>query len=398
MAVLSEQIGDFLNKSSWIRRMFDAGAELKRKHGEDRVCDFSLGNPDLPAPQGVRRGLEKIASRAGEPYCLGYMPNPGFPGVRDRLAEYLTTEQGVSVAREDVMLSCGAAGGINCLLRAVLEPGEEVICPTPHFVEYGFYLSNHGGTLKPVPAREDDFSLDIEAIERAFTERTRMVLINSPNNPTGQVYSESELKQLGDLLRRKNAESSRPVLLVSDEPYRFLTYDGHEVPSVLQYFENSVVVSSFSKNLSLAGERIGYVLLHPDMPHKTELMDGLVYTNRILGYVNAPTLGQQVIDEALGEEVDTSVYVRRRDKLADILSQAGYEFHAPKGGFYFFPKAPGGDDVEFTRVLQDELVLAVPGSGFGGPGHFRLSFCVPDRVIDNSAPGFQRAMERISGK
>jgi len=398
MSVLSEQISDFLTKSSWIRRMFDAGAELKQKHGEENVFDFSLGNPNLPAPAGVRRGLERIAARAEEPYSFGYMPNAGFPEVRDRLAEHLTAEQGVRISKEELMLSCGAAGGLNCLMRSVLEPGEEVICPRPYFVEYGFYASNHGGTLRTVPVKEDDFQLDIDAIEQAFTNRTRMVLINSPNNPTGQIYSEKELQELGELLKRKNAESKRPVLLVSDEPYRFLTFDGHEVPSVLRFYDNSVVVSSFSKNLSLAGERIGYVLLHPDMPQKKELMDGLVYTNRILGFVNAPTLGQQILEDALGEEADTSVYAGRRNMFQEVLDKAGYEYMDPKGGFYFFPKAPGGDDVEFTRILQEELILAVPGSGFGGPGHFRLSFCVPDRVIRDSAPGFQRAMERMVDK
>lgn len=395
MAVLSEQISDFLSKSSWIRRMFDAGAEMKNKYGEDNVFDFSLGNPDLPAPEGVRRGLERMASRAEEPYAFGYMPNPGFPDLRNRLAANLSSEQAMEVSQEDVMLTCGAAGGLNCLLRSVLEPGEEVICPKPYFVEYGFYLANHGGSLKPVPTRSGDFRLDLEEMEKAFTSRTRMVLINSPNNPTGQVYSEQELRELGDLLQRMNAQSSRPILLVSDEPYRFLCYDGQEVPSVLRFYENSVVVSSFSKSLSLAGERIGYVLLHPEMRFKQELMSGLVYTNRILGYVNAPTMGQQILEEALGEEVDTSVYAHRRNRLRDILTQAGYSFTAPKGGFYFFPQAPGGDDVRFTEILREEMILAVPGSGFGGPGHFRLSFCVPDKVIENAADGFSRAMQRM---
>ncbi len=390
MSLLATQVSEFLEQSSWIRKMFEAGHELKKQYGEDRVFDFSLGNPDLPPPPVVGEALHRIADRASRPYAFGYMQNAGFPHVREKLARYLSKEQEVEIGAEDILLTSGAAGGLNCLFRAVLEPGEEVLCPKPYFVEYGFYLSNHQGVFKAVPTTPD-FHLDLEALDKALTERTRMVLINSPNNPTGQVYSQEEIEGLGRLLAARNRGRERPLFLVSDEPYRFLTYDGCRVHSILSAYPYSAVVSSFSKNLALAGERVGYVCLNPSMENKDLLMDGLVYVNRILGYVNAPTIGQQILEDALGHEVDVTRFERRRELMQQVLRDAGYRFSPPKGGFYFFPHAPGGDDVEFVRRLQEELVLAVPGSGFGAPGHFRLSFCVPEEAIENSASGFAKA-------
>jgi aspartate aminotransferase len=356
------------------------------------VFDFSLGNPDLPPPKSVAGALHAIADQSERPYAFGYMPNSGYPAVREKVAEALAMEHGLEIAPGDVLMTCGAAGGLNALLRAVLEPGEEVVCPAPFFVEYGFYAANHGGVLRPVPAVPPDFRLDLERMAEAVTEKTRVVMINSPNNPTGQIYSEQELRSLAEVLRDRSSGRERPILLVSDEPYRFLTYDGAEVPSILKLYEQSVVVSSYSKSLSLAGERVGYLLVNPGMEGKQELMDGLVLTNRILGFVNAPAIGQQVLERALGSQVDLSIYERRRRLMCSVLEQAGYEFSPPKGGFYIFPKAPGGDDVAFVGRLQEERVLAVPGSGFGFAGHFRLSFCVDDRIIENSAESFSRAV------
>lgn len=398
MSVLTAKTANFLESSSWIRKMFEAGLELKQEHGEDRVYDFSLGNPDLIPPKEVGVGLRAIAERTGTPLSLGYMPNAGYPHVRERLAQKVSQEQGVGVDRDDLLLTSGAAGGLNSFFKAVLEPGEEVLCPAPFFVEYRFYADNFGAGLKPVPAKADDFHLDLQAMEAAFSEKTRVVLINSPNNPTGQVYDLEELQLLADLLQRKTREQGRPVFLVSDEPYRFLTYDGVTIPSILPLYEQSLVISSFSKNLALAGERIGYVLLNPAMSEKKSLMDGLVFTNRILGFVNAPTVGQQLLEFALDAGVDVSIYEQRRQLLGRILKESGYEFLWPRGGFYFFPKAPGGDDLAFVKRLQQERILAVPGSGFGFPGHFRLSFSVPDKVINDSGPSFARAMSRNEGR
>lgn len=392
MGVLSDKFDGFLENSSMIRRMFEAGIELRKQHGAENVFDFSLGNPDLPPPAQVADGLRELAGKVDEPFSFGYMPNAGFPWAREILAEYLTGEQGVRVEPEQVMLSCGAAGALNAFFKAVLNQGDEVLCIAPYFVEYGFYIDNHGGVLKPVPARED-FSLDLAAVEAAFTPKTRAIIINSPNNPTGQIYSREELAALAATLRRKSAEYGRPIFLASDEPYRFLAYDGAEVPSVLPLYEYAVVLGSFAKNLSLPGERIGYLLISPELPEGQRLMNGAIMANRILGYVNPPLVGQYILKHALGHNVDLDVYAARREAMSEVLTAAGYDFIRPRGAFYFFPKAPGGDDKKFVERLTRELVLAVPGSGFGRAGYFRLAFCVDERVIRRSADGFKRARE-----
>ena len=395
MSMVSAEIGEALSKGSWIRRIFEQGAEMKKLHGADRVYDFSLGNPDLPPPPVVGECLAELAERASEPFAFGYMPNAGYPHVREALARQISAEQGVAFEASDLLLTCGAAGGINAFFRAVLEPGDEVLCPRPYFVEYGFYAGNHGGRLVTVPVNLPDFDLDVPAMLAAITDRTRVVLLNSPNNPTGRVYSQAALSELARGLKAANARRQKPILLLSDEPYRFLTFDGTNVPSLPRLYPYTVVVSSFSKNLSLAGERIGYVALAPDMPGKAELMNAVVFTNRILGYVNAPAIGQALLMKSLGHQVDVSVYAGRREAMAKVLDDAGYEYAMPQGAFYFFPKAPGGDDIVFVGKLCEQRVLAVPGSGFGMPGYFRLTFCVDRQVIENSAEGFARAMMAV---
>lgn len=388
MAVTAPHIQSYLQRSSWIRKMFETGAELKARHGADAVCDFSLGNPDLAPPEEVFSALEQLARRDQR---FGYMPNPGYPEAREALAVYLSREQGAAVSAQDVILTCGAAGALNSVFRAVLEPGDEVLCPAPYFVEYGFYAENFGGRLTPVSSRAHDFSLDLDAIGQAIGPRTRVVLINSPHNPTGRVYTKDELQALAALMIAKSREFGRDILLIADEPYRFLTYDRAVVPSLLPLYPCTVVVSSFSKSLGLAGERIGYALVNPAMPGKQDLLAGLVLTNRILGFVNAPAVGQRLMQRALGARVDVSVYGRRREAMVEVLEGAGITFFMPQGAFYFFPQAPGGDDLAFVQALQQELILAVPGRGFGFPGYFRLAFCVDEAVIRRSAPGFKRA-------
>lgn len=391
MKILSDATAESINQSSWIRRMFEAGIVLKKQHGEDAVCDFSLGNPDLPPPSTVAAGLRALADKAGEPFALGYMPNGGFAWARDALARHLSLEQGVPLEGNDVIITCGAAGGLNCLFKSILNPGDEVLAPAPYFVEYGAYVGNHGGVFRTVRTRPDTFALDLDAMEAAMGPKTRAVIVNSPHNPTGQVYSRKELEALAALLEDKSRAAGRPIFLVADEPYRFLAYDGVEVPSALPLYPYAVVASSFSKNLSMPGERVGYLALSPNMPEKTNLMNGLLLSNRVLGYVNPPVVGQHLMVAALGSTVDVDVYRRRRDVMAAVLTEAGYEFLPPKGAFYFFPKAPGGDDVAFVKKLMDALVLAVPGTGFGGPGHFRLAFCVEESVIRRAADGLKKA-------
>lgn len=395
MQLVASGVKQALTRSSWIRRMFEAGIELKKKYGAEAICDFSLGNPDLAPPPQVRQALEEIAAGADKPFAIGYMPNAGYPEVRSALAAYLAKEQGVEVAAGDLILTVGAAGALNVVMRAVLEPGDEVVCPAPVFVDYGAYVWNFGGTLVPVKSLPDTFRLDLPAMEQAINAKTRVVLLNSPNNPTGVVYRQDELTALADILRRKTAEYGRPIYMLADEPYRFLTYDGVTVPPFLPLYDYTLIGSSFSKNLALAGERIGYVVVNPAMPGKAELLDGLVLAHRVLGYINAPAIGQRILLKALGAQVDASVYAARRALMAEVLTAAGYEFSLPQGAFYFFPKSPEPDDVAFVGKLLEEKVLAVPGEGFGYPGYFRLAFCVDEAIIRRSAPGFARARAKV---
>jgi aspartate aminotransferase len=400
MSTLSKQVTNYIKHSSWIRKMFEAGILLKQQYGQDNVYDFSLGNPDLAPPRAVADGLRHLADEAASPFAFGYMPNAGYQDVRQTLAVHLGREQECpELGPDHLVLTCGAAGGLNALFKAVLDPGDEVICPAPYFVEYGFYVENHGGSLKPVPSESTTFGLDLEGIGAALSPRTRAVLINSPNNPTGHVYSQEELDGLAALLEAHSRKVGRPVYLVSDEPYRFLVYDKVVVPPVLPRYANSIVVGSFSKSLSLAGERVGYVAVNPAMEDAMTLVGGLILTNRILGFVNAPAIGQKLLGRALGQGVDLGVYEKRRSAMARVLDEAKISYVMPQGAFYFFPRVPGGseDDAAFVNALMQEHILAVPGSGFGCPGGFRLAFCVPEDVIMRSAEAFKRAVAAFSG-
>ena len=392
---IARKIEKTIETSSWIRKMFEAGARLKAEHGADNVFDFSLGNPNLEPPEAFQNALLQAASDR-TPGLHGYMPNAGYPHVRAAVAESVSAYQGRAVTADDIIMTCGAAGGLNIVCKAVLNPGEEVLVPAPYFVEYGAYADNHGGVLKTVPTGAG-FSLDLAALAAGITEKTRMVWINSPNNPTGAVYTREELAGLGELLREKSKELDRTIYLVSDEPYTRIVFDGTEVPPVFQCYAESIVVTSHSKDLSLAGERIGYVTVNPDAQYRNQLVGAMTLANRILGFVNAPAMIQRVLPELQGASVDVGAYKRKRDLFVEGLKSAGYEFDSPRGTFYLFVKSPVKDDVEFVQMLQEELILAVPGSGFGGPGYFRLAFCVEDRAITASMPGFARAMTRARG-
>ena len=391
MQIVTPQIRQQMESASWIRRMFDAGIELKARVGAANVFDFSLGNPDVPPPAAAAAAIRALAERAVQPMGLGYCPNAGLPSVRAALAKKLAREQQAPVEARHLLLTCGAAGGLVTFFRAVLEPGDEVLCFAPYFVEYGAYAGHFGATLRAVPSKAPDFAPDLAALEAAIGPRTRALIIDSPNNPTGCIYDAATLRAIGDVLAKVNAGRERPVFLVSDEPYRALAYDGAVVPPILPVSPFAVVVGSFSKSLSLAGERIGYIVASPAMPDVQVLVDALTMTNRTLGFVNAPVVGQQLVEALIDESVDVAIYDRRRKAMAAALSGAGIEFYLPKGAFYFFPKAPGGDDQAFVNLLLEENILAVPGRGFGMPGYFRLAFCVDEKVIERSAPGFARA-------
>ena len=401
MQTVTNQIRESMAGSSWIRKMFEKGLELKRLHGAEAVCDFSLGNPDVPPPAKAKAVLEAIAAEAVKPLGLGYCPNAGIPAVREAIAAYLTRQQQTEVSAANVVMTVGAAGALVSFFRAVIEPGDEVICPAPYFVEYGSYCGHFGGVLKPVPSLADEgFRPDLAAIEAAITPKTRALLVNSPNNPTGCIYAEEDVKRLAALVDKVNAargEEGRPLYLLSDEPYRAFAYDGATVPPMLPLTPYAVVLGSFSKTLSLAGERIGYVVVNPSMPDGEMLVNAVTLTNRTLGFVNAPVIGQRLAMALLDETVDLEIYDRRRKLMAKVLSDAGVEFTMPRGAFYFFPKAPGGDDLAFVDALQDELILVVPGRGFGMAGFVRLSCSVDEKIIARSAEGFKRAVAKLRG-
>ena len=390
---IAEKVQTFLERSSWIRKMFEQGAQLKARHGAENVFDFSLGNPNLEPPARFKEVLVDVAKAEG-PGHHSYMPNTGYAAVRQAVAEFLSKEQGLAVTADEVIMTCGAAGALNVILRAILDPGDEVITPAPYFVEYWFYADNHGGVLKTVPTKSD-FALDLQAIQAAITPTTKVVLINSPNNPSGQIYSKESLLQLGALLAEEGRRLNRTLYLVSDEPYRKIIFDGAHVPSIFSCYPESMIVTSYSKDLSIPGERIGFLAVNPQASFKEDLLAGMALANRILGYVNAPALMQRTIQCLQGISVDPALYEQKRNLLCDGLSECGYEFVKPKGAFYLFPKSPVPDDVAFVKALQEELILTVPGSGFGAPGHFRIAFCVDDDTIRRALPGFKRVLKRF---
>ena len=382
-----------MENSSWIRRMFETGNLLRAKHGAEKVCDLSLGNPDVEPPAVFQQVLQEVvAARIAKKH--GYMPNGGYPDVRARVAAQTASEQGVPLEGENVVMSCGASGAMNAVLKTILDPGTEVIASIPCFMEYSAYVDNHGGTLVLAPSRPD-FDLDVDAIRSRITERTAAVIVNSPNNPTGRIYPEATVVRLAAMLLEEGQRRGRPIYLISDEPYRKLAYGGARVPGIMHLYPHSIVVTSYSKDLSLPGERIGFAAVSPGADEAKKLVDGIILCTRILGYVNAPGLMQRVICSLQGVSVDVEIYRRKRDLFCAALSKMGYQFAVPEGAFYIFPKAPGGDDLAFVRALQEELVLVVPGRGFSMPGYFRIAYCVDAPVIERSLPAFQRVIQAL---
>ncbi|MBW2064262.1 MAG: pyridoxal phosphate-dependent aminotransferase [Deltaproteobacteria bacterium] len=390
---ISEKIKSSIEKSSWIRKMFEEGNIRKAKFGAENVFDFSLGNPNLEPPEKFKEVLKDLVEDQ-TPGQHAYMPNAGLLSARQAVADYLGENNKQTFSPDDVVMTVGAGGGLNVVLKTILDPGDEVIIPKPYFVEYNFYLGNHQGVPRIVSTRPD-FSLDLNAIAEAINQRTKALLINSPHNPTGTVYKREELQGLAACLRDYSAKLGRPIYLISDEPYRKIVYDGIEVPSILDVYDESFLVTSFSKDLSLPGERIGYVACNPAISDRDMIIAGLVLSNRILGYVNAPALMQRAVSRLLRESVDISLYQKKRDLLCEGLASFGYDFVKPGGAFYLFPRTPIEDDIAFVSALQEENILTVPGSGFYGPGHIRIAYCVSDRTIERALPGFERVMKKF---
>lgn len=389
MAV-SQKIRDFMEQGSWIRKMFEEGIALKQLHGDENVFDLSLGNPVMQPPDEFFAELRRIAA-APEAGMHRYMPNAGYAETRAAVAAELERETGLGFGAEDVVMTCGAGGALNVVMRTLLDPGDEVVIFAPFFVEYHFYADNHGATCRVVPP-DENFLPDMDALRDAINDRTRAVLINSPNNPTGVLYGAATLDEICAVIREKEEALGSEIFLVSDEPYRKLLFDGLEYPHIFHHHIRSVVATSHSKDLALPGERIGYIAAHPDYADKAELADGLVFSNRILGFVNAPALMQHIVRALQSVSVDAGEYQRKRDFLHSNLTRMGYDVVKPQGAFYMFPASPIADDVAFVAELQERNVLTVPGSGFGLPGYFRISYCVDDRTLEGALPGFEAAI------
>ncbi|HAX45949.1 MAG TPA: pyridoxal phosphate-dependent aminotransferase [Nitrospina sp.] len=386
---ISRKVSEKLEMSSWIRKMFEEGLRMKQEHGADNVFDLSLGNPVVEPPAEVRQAIVSAAndSAAG---LHRYMPNAGLADVREAVAKSLSAESGVELSTDQIIMVCGAAGGLNITLKTLLDPDEEVIAFSPFFVEYLFYSDNHGGKTVVVPTHEN-FSLNFDALRKALTPKTKAVIINSPNNPTGVVYSREMLTELADTLRQHTSDTGNPVYLISDDPYKKIVFDGVETPNILELYENSIYITSHSKDLALPGERIGYVAVHPKCADGDNLMSGLIFCNRVLGFVNAPALIQRAVKNVQDVSVDAEMYRKKRDFLYGELTRIGYSVVKPQGAFYLFPKSPIEDEVAFVQKLAEKKVLVVPGRGFGSPGYFRISYCVPDKVLKGSIRGFEDA-------
>ena len=372
-----------IENASWIRKMFEEGERLRNIHGAENVYDFTLGNPNVEPPPEFTAEFRRYASEP-TPGMHRYMSNAGYDECRKSVAATLAEDSGLPVTGAQVVMTCGASGALNVVLKTILNPGEEVIILAPYFVEYKFYIDNHGGVPRVVWTDRESFQLDLPAIEAAIGQKTRAIIVNTPNNPTGAVYHEESLRELGGIVQRKERELGRQIYVISDEPYARISYDGLRIPHIFAYVDNSVIVTSHSKDLALPGERIGYLAANPRMIHVDIFMEGAVFCNRTLGFVNAPALMQRLVTKLQRSSVDIGAYQEKRDILFHYLTEMGFRMARPAGAFYLFPRSPFADDVEFVKMAQKHLILVVPGSGFGAPGFFRIAYCVDKEMIERS--------------
>lgn len=391
---IAKKISGFIEKASWIRKMFEEGERLRKIHGEDKVYDFTLGNPNVEPPKEFDDEFRRLAEHP-IPGMHRYMSNAGYEETRKAAAIVLAEHSGLPVTAGHVIMTCGASGALNVALKTILNPGEEVIILTPYFVEYKFYIDNHGGIPREVWTDRETFQLDPAAVEASITEKTRALMICSPNNPTGVIYPAETLAKLGDVLRRKEKEFGREIYLISDEPYARISYDGKHVPNIFRYFDNSVIITSHSKDLALPGERIGYLAANPLMKEVGQFIEGAVFANRVLGFVNAPALMQRLVARLQRASVDINEYRVKRDLLYDNLTGMGFHMVKPEGAFYLFPQSPLADDVEFVRIALKHHILVVPGAGFGAPGFFRIAYCVDTKMIENSLPAWRKLAKEV---
>ncbi len=387
--MISKKMTPMIQNNSAIRMMFEEGNRLARLYGRENVFDFSLGNPSVPAPGEVKEAILDILEQEDSLFVHGYMSNAGYEDVREAVADSLNRRFGTRFHKGNILMTVGAASGLNVILKTILDPGDEVVTFAPYFVEYGSYVRNYDGELRVVPPNTADFQPDLEEFEKRITGRTKAVIINTPNNPTGVVYSDETLRRIAGILERKQEEFQSQIALISDEPYRELAYDGVKVPFVTGYYRNTVICYSFSKSLSLPGERIGYLVIPDEMESAEEVFKAASIANRVLGCVNAPSLMQRVIGRCLDAEVDVAAYDRNRNLLYNGLRECGFTCVKPQGAFYLFMKSPVEDEKEFCEVCKKHNVLVVPGSSFACGGYVRLAYCVSYEQIERSLPAFR---------
>ena len=391
--MISEKMQGYVNNSSAIRAMFEEGKRLASVYGAENVYDFSLGNPNVPAPAAVKEAALQVLNEEDPLMVHGYMSNSGYEDVREAIAASLNRRFGTGYDAGNLVMTVGAAGGMNVIFKTLLNPGDEVIAFAPYFGEYRAYVSNYDGVLKVVPPDTETFQPNLAAFEKLITEKTKAVIVNTPNNPTGVVYSAETLKRLADILEEKQKEWKTSIYLISDEPYRELVYGGVEVPWIPDFYRNTIVGYSFSKSLSLPGERIGYLVLPSEMDDSEAVKNAANVATRILGYVNAPSFFQRVVARCLEEKADIAYYDRNRETLYEGLKKAGLSCIKPEGAFYLFVKSPVEDEKAFCEKAKKQNLLLVPGSSFACPGYVRLAYCVSYEMIVRSLPHFEELMK-----
>ena len=382
-----------MEDSSWIRRMFELGIALKRERGDDNVFDLSLGNPVAEPPPQFFDELRRFAESPA-PGAHRYMPNAGYVETRQAVADALSAETGLAYSADHVVMTVGAAAALNVIVRALCNPGDQIAILTPFFGEYMFYILGRDAEPLVIGCGED-FLPDLAELEEKLSERTRLVILNSPNNPSGAIYPRAFVDSLAQLLERKSEQFGSDIFLVSDEPYRKIIYDDQQYPFPQQAYRRTITVTSHAKDLGLAGDRIGYLALHPEYENGAELLDAFIFCNRVLGFVNAPAIMQHLVRNLQDVTIDIADYQAKRDYLYGVLSEAGYRVRKPEGAFYMFPESPVADELELVEALQRHGVLVVPGRGFGMPGHFRISYCVQQRELEGAAPGFHAAIREL---